>query len=77
MLVVAFALGTGFAVLAAAMVQGRLDPIPNLPPGPLLHVPLGVLAVAAAATVAATAVGAWRVQRQADRAHVGEVMRLA
>ena len=77
MLLVAFALGAGFAVLGAALVHGRLDPIPNLPPGPVLHLPFPVLGAAAAAAVAATVVGAWRVQRQADRADVGEVMRLA
>ena len=77
MLVAAFVLGTSFAILAAALVHGRLDPIPNLPPGPLLHVPLGVLAIAAAATAVAAVAGAWRVQGLADRAEVGEVMRLA
>ncbi len=77
MLVVAFVLGTVFAVLAAALVHGRLDPIPGLPPGPLLRVPLGAVATTAIVTVAVAAVGAWRVQAVADRVRVGEVMRLA
>jgi hypothetical protein len=77
MLVVAFVLGTVFAVLAAALVHGRLDPIPGLPPGPLLRVPLGAVATTAVVTVVVAAIGAWRVQAVADRARVGEVMRLA
>jgi hypothetical protein len=77
MLVVAFVLGTVFAVLAAALVHGRLDPIPGLPPGPLLRVPVGAVATTAVVTVVVAAIGAWRVQAVADRARVGEVMRLA
>ena len=77
MLVLAFVLGVGFAVLAAGLVHGRLDPIPGLPPGPLFRVPVGALAAAAVVTVAIAAIGAWRVQSVADRANVGEVMRLA
>jgi putative ABC transport system permease protein len=77
MLVVAFVLGTVFAVLAAALVHGRLDPIPGLPPGPLLRVPWGAVATTAIITVVVAAIGAWRVQAVADRARIGEVMRLA
>jgi putative ABC transport system permease protein len=77
MLAVAFVLGTVFAVAAAALVHGRLDPIPGLPPSPLFRVPLGALAVTAIATGVTAAIGSWRVQSVADRARVGEVMRLA
>jgi putative ABC transport system permease protein len=77
MLLAAFVIGAGLAVAAAGLVYGRLDPLPTLPPGPVLRLPVGLFGAAAAVLVAAAAVGAWVVQWRADRANVAEVMRLA
>ncbi|HJP65177.1 MAG TPA: FtsX-like permease family protein, partial [Actinomycetota bacterium] len=77
MLVAAFVIGTALAVVAAALVYGRLDPLPTLPPGPLLRVPYLSFVAAAGVLLAASAAGAWAVQRRADRVNVAEVMRLA
>jgi putative ABC transport system permease protein len=77
MLLAAFVIGAGLAVAAAGLIYGRLDPLPSLPPSPLLRLPLGLFGATAAVLVAAAAVGAWVVQRRADRANVAEVMRLA
>ena len=77
MLVVAFVLGAGLATLAAAVVNARTDVLPGLPPGPLLQIPLPLFGAIALALVLVAAVGAWAVQRRADRANIAEVMRLA
>jgi putative ABC transport system permease protein len=77
MLVVAFILGSVLAGVAADLVYARIDPLPNVPPEPLLRVPLAALAVIPVVLAAASVVGAWRVQRSAHRANVAEVMRLA
>ena len=73
----AFLLGAGLAVVAAAAVLGRLDPMPQLPPGLRLELPEAVLAATLAGVLLAALAGAVLVQRAADRANVAEVMRLA
>ena len=73
----AFLLGAGLAVVAAAAVLPRLDPMPELPPGLGLELPGLVLGATLACVLLAALVGAVLVQRAADRAKVAEVMRLA
>jgi putative ABC transport system permease protein len=73
----AFVAGSLFAWVASLMVQGRLDPLPSLPPSPALRVPGAPIGLTAAALAAAVVVGAAAVQRRADRASVAEVMRRA
>ena len=51
--------------------------IPQLPPAPLFRLPLAVFGLTALAVLAAAWLGAWRVQRQAERVSVAEVMRVA
>jgi hypothetical protein len=58
-------------------VYGRLDPLPQLPPAPLFRLPLAVFGLTAVAVLAAAWLGAWRVQHEAERARVSEVMRVA
>jgi putative ABC transport system permease protein len=70
-------IGTALAAIAARLVFGQLDPLPAIPPPPLFRVPVVLLAVTAVVALAASWIGAWRVQRAADHARVGEVMRLA
>jgi putative ABC transport system permease protein len=76
-LLVSVAIGTVLAGVAARLVFGRLDPLPNIPPPPLFRVPLVLLAITALVALVAAWIGAWRVQRAADHARVGEVMRIA
>ena len=77
MLLTAFAVGLGLAVAAAALVYRRFDPLPSLPPGPVLRGPWPVLAGAAVAIVLAAWIGSRLVQRRADHANMAEVMRAA
>ncbi len=77
MLAVAFILGATFSTLGAVLVHAKLDPIPNLPPGPFVQVPVLLFAATAAGIMLACVLGARLVQRRADRANVAEVMRLA
>jgi predicted lysophospholipase L1 biosynthesis ABC-type transport system permease subunit len=77
MLAVAFVLGGGLAVAAAAIVRGKLDLLPDVPGPTVLAVPwalLGAIAVGAALTAVAGGVLA---QRRARRTKVSEVLRLA
>ncbi|TML02165.1 MAG: FtsX-like permease family protein [Actinobacteria bacterium] len=69
--------GIGLARIAARIVYGRLDPLPQLPPAPLFRLPLAVFGLTALAVLAAAWLGAWRVQHAAERARVSEVMRVA
>ncbi len=77
MLVTAFLVGAALALLAAVLVYGKLDPLPSLPPNPVLRAPVTVLAGAGAAIVVVAWLGARLVQRRADHANVAEVMRAA
>jgi putative ABC transport system permease protein len=70
-------LGALLAWIAARLVFGQIDALPQIPPPPLFRTPIGLLGVTAAALLLAAWVGAWRVQRTTERARVAEVMRLA
>jgi len=70
-------LGIALAWIAARVVYGRLDPMPQLPPAPLFRLPIAAFALTGLAVVIASLIGAWRVQRAAERVRVSEVMRLA
>jgi putative ABC transport system permease protein len=77
MLLAGFAVGSILAAVASHIVYQKLDPMPGLPPGPLFRFPLGLIVVTALVVVAVSMIGAWLVQRSAERADVGQVMRLA
>jgi hypothetical protein len=77
MLVSALLLALVFATVAAALVHGRLDPIPSLPPSPFLSIPVELFGATLLGVVVSCLAGAKLVQRRADRAKVAEVMRLA
>jgi len=77
MLLVAFVIGAGLAVAAAALLYRKADPMPQIPPGPLLRLPTLVFVLTLAAVAVAALASAWRVQRSAEKANVAEVMRLA
>jgi hypothetical protein len=77
MLLAAFALGVGLGLAAAALLVGRLDPLPVVPPDPLLVLPVVAIAASLAAVIAAAWLGAWITSRQAASVRLGEVMRVA
>ena len=77
MIVLRRSVGAGLGAIAVRLVYARLDLLPQVPPAPLLRVPSMELALTAATFLLAAWVGAWWVQRGADGANVGEVMRLA
>ncbi|MFN2489942.1 MAG: hypothetical protein ABR529_09440 [Actinomycetota bacterium] len=77
MLAVSFTLGTALSVLAADLVLAEIDPLPSVPPAPLLRLPLGAIALIGVLALLAAAAGAWWVQRAAARADVAEVLRVA
>jgi putative ABC transport system permease protein len=77
MLLLAFVLGALFSTAAAGLVHGRLDPIPNLSPGPFLEYPVLLFAATGAGIMLVCAFGARLVQRRADHTNVAEVMRRA
>lgn len=62
-------------VPVAALMHVRLDLRPNLPPEPLLVVPLVALVLTVVVTVVASALSAWRVQQSIDRADIAQIMR--
>jgi putative ABC transport system permease protein len=77
MLVVAFVLGVGLGLAAAAILVGRLDPLPVVPPDPLLVLPVPAVAACLVAVLVVAWLGAWITGRQAASARLGEVMRVA
>ena len=77
MLLASFAIGAGLAVAAAFLLYRKADPMPEIPPDPLLRLPVGMFLVTLGVLAIAAIVAAWRVQRSAERANVAEVMRLA
>jgi putative ABC transport system permease protein len=77
MLLGAFAIGSVLAAAGSFAVHGKVDPLPQFPPGALFRLPGGLLVILAAGVVVSAAGAAWIVQRRADRANVAEVMRLA
>jgi putative ABC transport system permease protein len=77
MLVSALVIGATLGAIAVRLVYARLDLLPQVPPAPLLRVPSLELALTTATFLLVAWGGAWWVQRSADSANVGEVMRLA
>jgi putative ABC transport system permease protein len=76
MLLVAFVVGALVAMLAARSAYPQLDPLPSVPPDPILDFPLILVAIVGVVVLSISPIGGWRVQRSADRADVAEVMRL-
>jgi hypothetical protein len=77
MLLASFVIGAGLAVGAAFLLYRKADPMPQIPPDPLLRLPIGLFLITLGALMLAAVLSAWRVQRSAERANVAEVMRLA
>jgi hypothetical protein len=77
MLASAALIGGVTALVAARLVVSEIDPLPDLPPASLFRVPVLVLWGAPVVLLVVAVLGAWSVQRRADRMNVAEVMRLA
>jgi putative ABC transport system permease protein len=77
LLAAAYVIGTLLAIATALLVYRRLDPLPDLTPGPSLRAPGALFAGIAVAIAACSVAGAWFVQRRAERADVGAVLRFA
>jgi putative ABC transport system permease protein len=77
LLISAYVMGSLLAIGTALLVFRRLDPLPELPPAPVLHLPVALLGWIGVAIAACAWVGAWFVQRRAERADVGAVLRFA
>lgn len=60
---------------ASLLVFARVDLLPQIPPRPLLRVPLGVAGPIAAALAAVALAGAWRAHRSAETTDVAEALR--
>ncbi len=73
----ALMIGVVLSLVAARIIYTRFDLFPALPPAPLWRVPLAIFGVTAVVLAVAAWLGAWRVQRTAQRAKVSEVLRLA
>jgi hypothetical protein len=70
-------IGASLGLVAGRLVAPLLDPLQNIPPGPLFDVPASVLVWTAVALVGMAAVGAVLVQRRASAVDLGEVLRVA
>ncbi len=77
LLTAAFAIGTVLATATAVLVYKRLDPLPDLTPALGLRAPGLLLGWIALAIATCSVAGAWFVQRHAERADVGAVLRFA
>jgi hypothetical protein len=77
MLAIAFAVGAALAIVAARFTVPQLDPLAEIPPGPLLVLPIALVGVSAIAGAALTWVGAAATNRVARGADLAEVMRVA
>lgn len=77
MLFGAFVIGTVLAAAATRLIYRKLDLLPSMPPAPLYRIPLAVLGEIAVVVALTAVVGAFAVQRRAQRANVAEVLRLA
>jgi putative ABC transport system permease protein len=73
----AYVLGSVLAFLTALLIYRRLDPLPQLTPPPVLRTPFSLLGWIGLTIAICAALGAWLVQRRAERANVGAVLRFA
>ena len=70
-------LGVGLAWTAVRLVFGRLDPVPNTPPDPLLRYDLGLVGVCALVALVVAVVVTLVVERRSARSSLPELLRAA
>lgn len=69
--------GSVIAIVVARLIYVHLDLLPEIPPPPLLRIPIEVVAILVLVGIVGAVVGGRLVQRGARRARVAEVLRLA
>jgi putative ABC transport system permease protein len=74
---IATVLATAFGMLAASLVAGQIDPLPDLAPGLRTGLPVPVVGGLLIALGVAGMLGAVLLQRRADRSNIAEVLRSA
>jgi putative ABC transport system permease protein len=77
MLLVSFLVGTIVGVLSASIVVPSIDPLPTIPPAPLIVTPIVALVVTAVCLMVASVVGGAIADRGARHRSTAEVMRVA
>ncbi len=77
MLLVSFLVGTIVGVLSASIVVPSIDPLPTIPPAPLIVTPVAAVVVTAVCLVVASVVGGAIADRGARHRSTAEVMRVA
>ncbi|MGZ8615362.1 MAG: FtsX-like permease family protein, partial [Actinomycetota bacterium] len=77
MLLVSFLVGTIVGVLSASIVVPSIDPLPTIPPAPLIVTPVAAVAVTAVCLAVASVVGGAIADRGARHRSTAEVMRVA
>lgn len=77
MLLVSFLVGTIVGVLSASIVVPSIDPLPTIPPAPLIVTPIVAVVVTAVCLVVASVVGGAIADRGARHRSTAEVMRVA
>jgi hypothetical protein len=77
MLVWSYLLAVVLALAAVFLMAGFLDPLPAIPPAPLVDVPVALIAAALGVLIVVSWAGAWYMTRRAAATRLGEVMRVA
>lgn len=76
-LLVALLIGITLSLVAVALIYRSFDILPQLPPEPLLRLPVALIGMTALALALVAVIGSIRMHRTARRANVAEVLRLA
>lgn len=77
LLLPSYALAVIVALVTVIVMSASLDPLPAIPPQPLLRVPAIPIVVVVLVLAAAARIGAWYATRRAEATHLGEVLRVA
>lgn len=77
LLLPSYALAVIVALATVIVMAGSLDPLPAIPPQPLLRVPAIPIAAVVVVLAAVARIGAWYATRRAEATHLGEVLRVA
>jgi len=75
-LLAGYVVGTGLGTLGVQVVYRHLDPEQDLPPGPLLHLPLAAYVALATATLLVALGATALAQHTADRTRTADLLRL-
>jgi putative ABC transport system permease protein len=74
-LIASFAAAVAIALPVASLMNTRLDPRPDLAPGPSLLIPSVLVVLIGVTVVLIAGISAWRIQRSIDRTDIAQEMR--